>query len=324
MRVYDCAGILVATELVLSAPEVHDVPATSAAVTLVMGESRPTRFERPNDDVVAELVEEGFPRYTFCRQDGGYVCRIMSVADFVIDADLTRVVCHPVPDGRNEVIPIIVTGSLVAFLLAVSGRCVLHGSAVERGGRALAFVGLSGQGKSTMAALFCAAGARLVTDDVLPLEFGDGPDGGDAVFCLRAGHEVRLRPKASSLAEHFDPGSVRTTADDRRAVAATASELERIPLVAVVLPNPSRDRPDVGARFLGVGDASLALARFQRIEGWLDRDQLRRQFADVGRIVADVPVIEVSVPWGPPFADDLADQVLRACGLTPELSRTPH
>jgi hypothetical protein len=71
----------------------------------------------------------------------------------------------------------------------------------------------------------------------------------------------------------------------------------------------------VRARTLDDAEASLWLGRYQRIEGWQDRDQLRRHFIDVGRIVASVPVFEVAVPWGPPFAVDLADQILVATGL---------
>jgi len=94
-----------------------------------------------------------------------------------------------------------------------------------------------------------------------------------------------------------------------------------LPLSAIVLPRPDRDHPEVRARRLGAGEASLALGRCQRIEGWQGPDHLRRQFIDVGRIVSAVPVFEVSVPWGPPFADDLASRVLEACELNGSLDR---
>jgi hypothetical protein len=205
---------------------------------------------------------------------------------------------------------------VTAFLLAMSGRCVLHGSAVDIGGRAVAFVGASGQGKSTMAAMFCAAGATLVTDDVLPLEFESTADGTDAVYCLRSGNEIRLREKSASLADRFGADvPVRLTADERRALAPSATTHDRLPLAAIVLPRPTRDRTEVAERALGAGEASMWLARCQRIEGWRGRDHLRRQFVDVGRVVASVPVFEVSVPWGPPFAGDLPERVHAACGL---------
>lgn len=45
----------------------------------------------------------------------------------------------------------------------------LHASAVETGGRAIAFTGPSGSGKSTLAAALCRRGFRLFSDDTLVL-----------------------------------------------------------------------------------------------------------------------------------------------------------
>jgi hypothetical protein len=50
------------------------------------------------------------------------------------------------------------------------GQHVLHASAVERDGRALAFTAMSGTGKSTLAASFVARGFSLVADDGVRLE----------------------------------------------------------------------------------------------------------------------------------------------------------
>jgi hypothetical protein len=323
VEVYECSGIRIASDIPLSAPLSFDQNGGLADVRLELGDARDQAFERPSDDIIAELTVEGYPWYTFCRVDDGYAGRIPGVADFLIDDDLKRVVCHPALDDRSKVIPIIVPGTVTAFLLAMSGRFVLHGSAVDLDGRALAFVGASGQGKTTMAAMFCAAGTTLVTDDVLPLEFGSGPDGATSVLCLRAGNELRLREKSASLADRFDEGTaVRVTADDRRAVMPLTTPHQRLPLAAVLLPRPDREHPDVSARLLSGGEASFWLGRCQRIEGWRGRDQLRQQFTDVGVVAATVPVFEVSVPWGPPFNPDLPQQVLDACDLTGSLRTT--
>jgi hypothetical protein len=310
---YECSGLTVASEIPLAAPKSTIADPAEADVTVVLGNEVDPPFERPSVDLIAELVVDDYLCYTICRVDDGYVARLPWIADFHIDADLRRVVCHPVASRQSEVIPIVIPGTITAFLLSMAGHCVLHGSAVDLGGRALAFVGVSGQGKSTMAAIFCADGATLVTDDVLPLEFGEAGTDPGPVFCLRSGHEIRLREKAASLARHFGDDAVRITTDERHAVAPPPSPFERVPLSAIVLPRPDRDHSEVRARRLGAGEASLALTRCQRIEGWYGPDHLRQQFIDIGRTVSAVPVFEVSVPWGPPFADDLAGRVLEAC-----------
>lgn len=53
---------------------------------------------------------------------------------------------------------------------ALRGRELFHASAVALRGAAIAFVGFSGAGKSSIAAHLVARGATLVTDDVLALE----------------------------------------------------------------------------------------------------------------------------------------------------------
>jgi len=315
---YECSGLRVASEIALSAPmAVTDDPG-AVDVSVVLGEPTDPPFERPSEEVVAELAVGGYLWYTFCRVDGGYIGRMPGIADFVIDDSLQEIVCHPTVTGRSEVIPIVVPGTVVAFLLALRGQFVLHGSAVALGDSALAFVGVSGQGKSTMAAMFCAAGASLVTDDVLPLGFGNGLADSDCVYCIRSGREIRLREKSASLANRFGVDtSIRVTEDDRIAVAPSSSALVRHPLSAIVLPRPDRESLEVTARSLGAAEASLQLGRCGRIEGWRGRDRLRRQFIDIGHVVASVPVFEVTVPWGPPFAADLPRRILEACGLEP-------
>lgn len=311
---FDCAGLRIRSEIPLAAPAADaDAPVD---VEIVVGDPVDPPYMRPSADVVAELVVNNEPWYTFCRVGDFVTGRFFGVADFEIPDTFDRVVCHPVPGGRSEVIPIVVAGTVVAFLLAASGRYVLHGSAVDVGGRAMAFVGSSGQGKSTMATVMCAAGARLITDDILPLEFEGERDGATTVRCLRSTHELRLRPKAAELLDRFgtDAGR-RLTADERHALAPGRSPHRTLPLGAIVLPRPDRDRSDVAARRLGAGEAAIWLGRCQRVEGWREPRYVRQQFADGSLVAATVPVFEVFVPWGPPFASDLAHRVIEVCEL---------
>ncbi|HUK95968.1 MAG TPA: hypothetical protein VLU96_13070 [Gaiellaceae bacterium] len=57
---------------------------------------------------------------------------------------------------------------------ALRGLALFHASAVVDEGRAFAFVGLSGTGKTSIAAQLVARGARILTDDVLALEPVEG------------------------------------------------------------------------------------------------------------------------------------------------------
>ena len=267
--VYECSGLRVLSAIPLAAPLLVGIDHSAVDLTIVLGEPRTPPFERPSADVVAELIIDGYPRYLIGRVGQGYVCRVVNVGDFIIDADLSRVVCHPTIEGRGDVVPILLAGTVIAFVLAMRGQCVLHGSAVQIRGGALAFIGVSGQGKSTMAALFCAAGALLVTDDVLAVVFESDESGNESVLCLRSGSEIRLRSKARSLVDRFDERApVRVTVDDRHAIGPPGSDLDRLPLDAIILPRPDRGRRGATARLVPFGEASFKLACCERIEGW--------------------------------------------------------
>ena len=60
-----------------------------------------------------------------------------------------------------------VEGPLTAFMMALEGCPLFHGSAVKIGGKAVLFLGHSGSGKSTLAAELTLRGFPLVSDDLL-------------------------------------------------------------------------------------------------------------------------------------------------------------
>ena len=319
MLVYELSGLTIASEIALAArPAVDPGSLTAVDLRITLEEPQDQPYQRPSEDVIAEHGVDGFTWYSICRVGTHYVIRMPGIADFEIDADLTTISCRPTFAARAQVMPIVLTGTVMAFILTMRGMSVLHGSAVELDGRALAFVGVSGQGKSTLAAILCAGGARLVTDDVLPVIVDDDAH---AVRCIRSGHEIRLREKSVSLTQWFDEGTeVRVTKDERHAVAPSFSESGTLELGAIAIPRPIHDAAEVTTRRLAPPEAMLALSRFDRIEGWRDRGHLSSMFDMVSRVVGIVPVYELTVPWGPPFAPGLAEDIARVCAMCSETS----
>jgi hypothetical protein len=84
----------------------------------------------------------------------------------------------------------LVLAQVLPLAAVLRGMDLLHASAVELGGRAVAFLGRSGAGKTTVAAHCVARGARLLTDDVLAIEAA-----ATGVRAHRGGAVMRLDPR---------------------------------------------------------------------------------------------------------------------------------
>jgi hypothetical protein len=73
-----------------------------------------------------------------------------------------------------RVLRLFLLGPALAVLLSQRGLLVLHASAVAVDGRAVGFLGESGQGKSTTAAAFHRRGHAVVADDVVAVRLEEG------------------------------------------------------------------------------------------------------------------------------------------------------
>jgi hypothetical protein len=251
--------------------------------------------DAPSGEVIASYESGDTSWYTATENASGYVLRFRDVGECVLSGDLSEMIVCPDPSGRPELLPILVAGTATAFLLALLERTVLHASAVAVDGAALAFVGQSGRGKSTLAALLCADDALLLTDDVLVV------DPGPPVTCIGGATALRLRSAAASIALARPDHSARPTADERTAFAPVPAAPRSHPLASIVIPHPSRTATEIGVRRLSPADALVALLAFPRVHGWRRHDVLNRDFKRLSEVVNVVPVLEVVVPWGPPF-----------------------
>lgn len=79
----------------------------------------------------------------------------------------------PAPDAKEDDILECISGPVMAILLQQRGYLMLHASAVEIDGRVAAFLGRSGQGKSTSAAALYLKGHSIVADDVMGINFNE-------------------------------------------------------------------------------------------------------------------------------------------------------
>jgi hypothetical protein len=123
------------------------------------------------DDPPLEILKKGwgcFSRgpqedYLYWQEVGSFLVR--EGRDIVVD---------PSPGLDETTIRLFVLGPVLAVLLRQRGHLLLHASAVAVADEAVLFLGRTGWGKSTMAAVLHARGYGLATDDVAVLQVGEG------------------------------------------------------------------------------------------------------------------------------------------------------
>ena len=261
----------------------------------------------PDERVLASFVWNGGHGYTHTQTGASYILRFHGLCAVRLDATRHCLDVHLCADGDAAMVPVLVGGNSLAFVLTLAGECVLHASAVQPNGSAIAFVGSSGMGKSTLAALLCANGATLITDDSLRLS----PDGSDFRCCLDSA-EIRLRSNAAQLTERFPMAVTASTPDGRVAIRLDDDHRQMPRLGAVVIPRPVRTRSTLAVRRLTLTEAFLALSRYPRIAGIRAPELLRTQFRAFADVAKSVPIYEAEIPWGPPFAPALAEELVEA------------
>lgn len=114
-----------------------------------------------------------------------------AIATFYIHGDDRTVDVLPEPGADQMFVRAVLLGPIAVLVLHRRGWPALHASAVMVDGRAVAFIGPRGRGKSTLAAAFVARGFKLFTDDVLPLR----PDG-EVIRALPGPPQLKLWPDA--------------------------------------------------------------------------------------------------------------------------------
>ena len=127
------------------------------------------------------------PWTQFFRIDVGYLLRFPDLADYRVSADGSNVTCFPAPDVAEATTQHLYLNQVLPLALSKMGKLVFHASAVEVGDSAVAFVGESGRGKSTLAASFALSGFRFLTDDGLVVE-----SGGDGYLAFPSHPSIRL------------------------------------------------------------------------------------------------------------------------------------
>lgn len=201
----------------------------------------------------------------------------------------------PAPEASEGLLRLPLLGPVMALLLHMRERLVLHASAVSIGGRVVAFVGDKGAGKSTTTAAAIERGHQLFTDDLLALSFPGGRPQATPGF-----PSVKL---VSDCADRFAlKGADRLAApvadfpkQVRRLMGAFASAPREIDAIYVL---DRQERCEVAA--FNANDAMKMVMRFAYVplferKPWA-AEEAKRHFSQCARLASSVHVARLITP----------------------------
>jgi hypothetical protein len=185
---YDAFGLHILSEIQLPELDRRLDPDSTARNGETVYIRRGT-FERP---------DEAGDTVWYCADDRMYLS--FEAGEFRLH-DGTEILVDAAPDTDEETLRLFVLGPALNGILCQRLPLVLHASTVMIDEDAVAFIGPSGQGKSTMAAACVRHGHRILSDDVAAIRFREGEP-----FVLPGFSASKLSPEASETLD----GSSRT------------------------------------------------------------------------------------------------------------------
>lgn len=223
----------------------------------------------------------------FARHPAGYLLRFQDFGDFLVSADGRRVRCYPQDGTPIETIRHLFLDQVLPLVLSRQGRLVLHSSAVLTPAGAVAFVGSTGQGKSTLALSFATRGDPFLADDCLVLDEHQGK-----LMAVPSYPGLRLWPetvsevfeRAPELAEvaHYS-AKKRLSPHGEMSFSYQPAPLRRVYFLAE--PPGAKGAAAVEIRPLSGSEALLELVRYAYLLDITDRETLRETFDRIGRLV---------------------------------------
>ena len=230
----------------------------------------------------------------FYRSGDDYLLRFPGLADFEVTADGRTVRCWPVPDVTPATLEHLYHNQVLPLALSRQGRLVLHASAVDLGQVAVAFVGRSGRGKSTLAASLARQGFGLLTDDGLELdEDGDGfrvRPGRSSVRLWQDSHEALLDQPARLAPAVQYTTKIRILAEGSLALCERPRPLRGVYLLGDgAAPEPSIER-------IGPRDALIELVGHSFLLDVEARELIAAHFDQLSRLVLAAGCFRLDYP----------------------------
>jgi hypothetical protein len=258
--------------------------------------------------------------------DGSSYVSTTRVGEFLVSADGRRIFVRQFLDTSNESFQVYMLGRAISFALVKRGFEPLHATVAVIDGQAVAFLGESGFGKSSLAASFIHAGFPILTDDLLILqqEKGDRPLCPHGVAHAKSEIHERgqrsLSPFSSGILAYPGPPRIKVFANIARRFLGSAANgvpmnpdtqklilplraeqgcSTAMPLAAIytlAAPHEVSRKSPIEIAPLSPRDSFLELVKNTFNYRLVNAQRLERQFVAGAHIATSMPVRQLSYP----------------------------
>lgn len=285
---YHAYGVVVSSDVPLALPD-------HAGVALASVECRGADEKTFVEARKNAVCEDAFHRFAFLA-DGSTYLGWDTVGEFSVSADGRSISCRRAVSATWESFQVYMLGQALSFALVKQGIEPLHATMVVVHGQAIAFLGDSGHGKSSLAACFLACGHRLLTDDLLVLEESD-----DHLVAHPGPPRIKLFPAVARRFLQSPDTPTMNGATEKLIVPLAEHQHCPVPvpltaIYAVTAPVNACRTSDVSIEPLSPREAFVRLLRATFNRRILCQARLARQFAAMTTIANRITVRRLSYP----------------------------
>jgi hypothetical protein len=223
-----------------------------------------------------------------------FVVRFAAEADFTIDVEGRRITVSSRHALDSDTLTHLFADQVLPRVLAHEGALVVHGGAVQIGPTAIAVVGRSGQGKSTLVASFGQSGHAILGDDALIVSSLPPPTVSAVYPSLRLFPDsldavYTVSPEVSAVAHYSTKRRVAVPARDDIAGST-------LPLSAIFTLAPTPLDGRIAVRKATPVEACMTIVEQTFALDPADPREMVRRFTAAAALANTVPAFAISYP----------------------------
>jgi hypothetical protein len=303
----------------------HSLPSIDVRLgeSPVSGNEAAIAMDSPPVYASCYTIESGEPIFRmWIAADGAYrYIKYHDGMEFWFDRECARIWCRWAAPLNLEDAASYLLGPILGLLLRFRGVTCLHGSAVGIGGRAIAFVGPPGVGKSTTAAALGERGCEVLSDDVVALREHpsgetDRVDAADLLHVIPAVPYLSLWPESVTMlygspyaAPCFSSNWEKRRLGDQGGKVRFANR--SLPLGIVYILDSRGPEPAPYIEELAPRTALIGLIGNTCATDIIDSELRAKEFGVLGCLVNGIPVRRVRPHQDPSRLGALCDLILQ-------------